>query len=85
MDAKDLYSQLGVGAIFVIVVLREIFSFLKKKNQIPDGNDRLEEAISRLSECAIRQEGLLSRLCQDHLETSRGVVRIESRLTVDRK
>ena len=52
MPESDLFTQIGVGGIFAILIIREVFGFLKTKGSNGDGQTVLshenKEAIKML-------------------------------------
>lgn len=44
---EDSLTQLGVGAVFSLLVLRTVFDFLRSRRTVPD-QDRLAERIEKI-------------------------------------
>jgi|GEM_PF-4983398 len=73
-------KELGVGAILITMVMKEMFGFLKNRKESSDdsssieaykkvaSDSRLEAAITSLKENMVKQTTILERMQQDHSE-----------------
>ena len=82
-------KQFGFGAIFLTMIARELFSFLKTRKESNSdesgiekyrqaaNENRLEQAITSLKENMIKQTSILERMREDHSTLLNTVARIK--------